>query len=314
MRHFCTLFDRNYLYKGLTLYFSLARHCPEFVLWILCLDDITHDLLSRMNLENVRLVSAAEFENTRLQKIKKERTVTEYSWTCTSNFCRFLLLEQDLPSLTYLDADLFFFQNPTPLFDEIADHSIAVVEHRFPAEQERLEKKVGRFNVGFVYFKNDEVGRKAANRWADQTLDWCFFRLEEGKYGDQMYLDEWPDLYGEHLCVVKTPLIGSAPWNIKEAPEATPVFYHFHSFKLLSPRMFVPAAGYFIPRAKRKLFYEPYQQAVIKTISYVTGYDRSFTYGFSRLSMKDWFWYLLYNKILPERLIFWLTKIKRMIQ
>jgi lipopolysaccharide biosynthesis glycosyltransferase len=311
MINYCTLFDRNYLYKGLTLYSSLVKYGGDFKLWILCLDDLSFDTLTRMSLDRVELISLADFENDRLRAAKKERSLAEYSWTCTSNLCRYLLKNKDLAELTYLDADLFFFRDPTPLFEEIGNRSIAIVEHRFPAGQSGLEKKVGRFNVGFVYFKNNEVGRAAAFHWADQVLDWCFWRLEDGKYGDQMYLDEWPKLYGNHLCIVKSKLIGSAPWNIKEAPNDTPIFYHFHAFKILSQNRFIEAAGYFIPRIKRELFYRPYVRAIKDSIARVAQIDPTFRYGFTRLSAKDIFWYYVYNKILPERLIFWLTKIKR---
>lgn len=44
----------------------------------------------------------------------------------------------EIAFITYLDADLMFYSHVQPLFDEIGDASIAIIEHRFsPRLQER---------------------------------------------------------------------------------------------------------------------------------------------------------------------------------
>ena len=62
MRYFCTYFDYGYFTRGMALYESLRQHCPVFTLWVLCLDQISHDDLVRRNLPGLKLVSLAQLE------------------------------------------------------------------------------------------------------------------------------------------------------------------------------------------------------------------------------------------------------------
>ena len=48
MFHFTTLFDKNYLSRGLVLYDSLKKNCDSFVLYVLCLDGFTKKYFSEV--------------------------------------------------------------------------------------------------------------------------------------------------------------------------------------------------------------------------------------------------------------------------
>jgi len=309
MLNFCTLFDKNYLYKGLALYNSLKVHCPDFKLWILCMDNETLELIQKLNLDSIQTISLSEFETKDLLRVKSERNRAEYSWTCTANLCRYLLTNKKVDAVTYLDADLMFFDDPAPLFEEIDGYSIAIIEHRFPKGQEKYEKTVGRFNVGFVYFKNDQNGLACVNWWADRVIEWCYDRVENGRFGDQMYLNDWPERF-KGVLIIKSKRIGSAPWNIKDTDTSLPIFYHFHAFKLLADDKFIEAKGYFIPAKKRQLLYVPYEKEIKRAITEIRRIDPSFHAGYTKADLREKFWHFLYNDLLPERLIFWLTKIK----
>ena len=91
MINFCTLFDKNYLYKAVALYDSLLKTCREFKLWMLCFDDIAYQVLKELNLENTELISLHEFEDEELTRIKSTRSRVEYYWTCTPSLPLFIL-------------------------------------------------------------------------------------------------------------------------------------------------------------------------------------------------------------------------------
>jgi hypothetical protein len=145
--------------------------------------------------------------------------------------------------VVYLDADLFFFNDPMPLIEESKSGDIAAIRHRFPRRTRYYESN-GIFNVQWVYFANSEIGRAASAKWASQCISCCKYSPAEGLYGDQKYLDEWPRMYDRFVDV---GLLGAgvAPWNVqltkpkkldstwKVADGTDLIFFHFHSLKIL---------------------------------------------------------------------------------
>ncbi len=159
-------------------------------------------------------------------------------------FPLFVLEYFEVGLVTYLDADLMFFSTPDPIYEELGERSIFVTDHRF-SEKLKDSIKYGCFNVQCQSFRNDEVGLKCLHRWRKQCLAWCYDRLENGKFADKKYLNEWPELYGDSLVISQHQGIGVAPWNIaslairSQEGEITVdgeslVFYHFAGFSLVS--------------------------------------------------------------------------------
>jgi len=247
MYHFCTLFDQNYLLRGLTLYRSLAQHTPDFMFYVLCLDAKTYTTVSKLKQDNIRPIKLEEIElwDSQLKVAKTNRSKMEYYFTLSPALPLFLLESRaDVEIITYLDADLYFYQSPKPIYDELGDQSILIVEHRFP--KVRQKGVYGRFNVQYQSFRRSKEGMACLQRWHNQCLDWCYDRLEEGKFADQKYLDEWPDLYDE-LVILQHKGAGLAPWNWSryeleidqnndvEVDGYPLIFYHFHGLKIISP-------------------------------------------------------------------------------
>ncbi len=238
MRNYCTLFDTNYLPRGLALYRSLVKHSSEeFKLYILPMNLECHFILSDLNLPNVELVTGFH-EQPLMKDASKNRTYQEYCWTCASNLCDFLMTsgsdEFGVNEITYLDSDMLFFADPKAIFDEIGGCSIAVIPHRLIPSKRHLEVN-GMFNVSWVTFKNNFVGRDCCSMWAWQCRDRCSAMIG---CGDQVYLDAWPSRYGDDLRIIQNIGAGTAPWNlanyrVTDGPKVDGqpvVFYHYHEF------------------------------------------------------------------------------------
>jgi hypothetical protein len=253
--HLCTYFDRNYLVRGLSLFRSLRDRVENFRLYVLCLDEATYAAITALEEERlcpVRL-QTLELHDAELLSIKPARSRIEYYFTCSPAWPRFLLHEHpEIELLTYLDADLFFFFDPGVVIEALGFKSILIVPHRFsPALRDR--EKYGIYNVGLVSFRNDPIGHACLDWWRARCLEWCFDRVEGGRFADQKYLDDWPQRFSR-VTVLHDTAAGLAPWNVgryalrhargRFSVEGRPlVFYHFHGLRRLNRWMYDPGLG-----------------------------------------------------------------------
>jgi len=293
MRYYCTYFDSNYLLKGVALYQSLDEHSHEpFILWVLCFDDRTYQILYEMALPKMRLIAQKdfEFEDEELLQAKQNRTTVEYYWTCTPSLPLFIFKHNPhIDLIIYLDADLYFFSDPTPIFDELGSGSILLVGHRFPPELSYKEP-YGIYNVSMLCFRRDQNGLAALYWWREQCNEWCFMRLENGKYGDQKYLDDWPTRF-ENVVVLQHKGAGLAAWNLAGYTTSIQgkqvfvdddplIFYHFHLFKMLTDHIFILGADLYLQSFDYKVLnyqhikylFTPYAQKIRKIGEKIRGH------------------------------------------
>jgi hypothetical protein len=285
---YCTYFDKGFLLKGLALHASLIRHNPKAELWILAFDKYTEEILIKMKLTGVTVVALRDFEDKELLAVKATRHPVEYYWTCTPSWILYIMKKRpDAKHVIYLDGDLYFYSNPDKGVLEIGDKSLLVVEHRFPKGREGMAKTSGVFNVAFNVFKNDETGITCLKRWRNQCLDWCYWKPEDGKLGDQMYLNEWPKLYGKNLVISENVGVDAAPWNISQYKITDKdsnvyinrdqlVCYHFHQFQILGPNHFNRVLGYTLSKEAINNIYEPYEEELRKQYGIVKKFDSLF--------------------------------------
>lgn len=291
MRHFCTLFDSNYLIKGVAMLRTLKQHCPDAHVHVLCMDAPTREILEQLAFSYVSCLSLTDVEDEVLLAVKPGRSAAEYCWTLSPCLPWHVLQHNPhIDAITYLDADLYFFSSLQPLFDEIGAASIVIIEHRFPAVRKHLEIN-GRFCVEWVGFSRDEQGLACLARWREQCIEWCFHRLEGDRMGDQKYLDEWPGRYSR-LHILQHVGAGVAPWNYSQYSfgqdgqgnitlDGSPlVFYHFHQFQLLSNGKFDRLSGAYRALGLEPMqVYEAYELAVTGVLQEIQALRPGFTAG-----------------------------------
>lgn len=251
MKHFCTYFDHNFLSRGLCLYHSLRKYNGDFILWVLCLSDECYQNLNRQDLLNIRLIKLSDLEefDFGLKKVEPTRSKIEYFFTMSPCLPLYILAQRnDIEDITYLDADLYFFDSFDLVFEEIGDSSIAVIPHSYVPEMLRDgAEKNGIFNVGWITWRNNFDGVRCLKWWREKCLDWCYDLHEEERFADQKYLDKWPKVF-KGVKILDSPGFNLAPWNAgnyeyKKEETVTVsgnrlIFYHFHGLKQINSREF----------------------------------------------------------------------------
>lgn len=296
-RYYCTYFDRNYLAKGLALIESLQSHeSREFEIFVVCLDEFTRAVLTKLDVPQARLlalhdIEAGDFE---LMEKKYSRTPVEYYWTLTPTINKWILEKNPgIDVLTYVDADLYFYSDPQPIFDELGHSSVLIHEHRFSASLAHLEPSCGRFNVGLLCFRNNRQAMNVLESWRAQCLEWCFFRFEDNRMGDQMYLNEWPGQF-DSITILQHIGAGVAPWNHANYLYDTVdgdvtvsgqplIFYHFHAFAIASDNVIVPAvhAHYPVVADVLELIVTRYVSTILEIKELLQRVYSEFEFGFN---------------------------------
>ena len=271
MEHYVTLFDSAFLPQGLALHASLARHAGSHKLWVLCMDSRVHNVLGTMALPNVRLLDLSALENDRLLAVKGARTRAEYCWTLTPFTPRFVFeADPSVERVTYIDADVWLMKSPSPIFLEFeaSGKQVLITDHGYAPDRDATATR-GRYCVQFMTFvkRGCEPVRK---RWEDLCIDCCQERIEEGKFGDQKYLDDWPERFPEYVHVLTHKEWTLAPWNATRFPYGDGLFWHFQGLRLMGRRggsvSRVDFGSYALPQVTQSNVYKPYFRDIIAAI------------------------------------------------
>ncbi len=160
-------------------------------------------------------MKALEAEYESLFSTKKTRNIFEYYFTCKSYLLKHIQsCGSNAEYVTYLDADIFFFNSIKAYETLIDNQSVAITPHRFSKKLHHLSK-FGMFNAGMLTFKNDEIGRECLGWWCNQCTKWCFDEVQNDRFADQKYIEKFSN-YFENIKEIKHGGVNVAPWNISD--------------------------------------------------------------------------------------------------
>lgn len=276
MRTYCTYFDSHYLAQGIVMLRSLRRFDPRAAIRVLALDESCERVLRDVFQSSIRVTGMGELHSQKPQlgALRESRTAWAYYATHKPAFVRFVLESAPRPtSVTFVDADMLFFADPAPAYEELGAAAIGLSPHRFPPAAQGLAI-YGIYNAGWVYWRAGAEAEQCLADWERECMACCDPEAQpDGRFMNQGYLNAWPNRY-PHVHILNHPGVNLAPWNIdghllkrnwaKLSVDGRPlVCYHFSG--LLRGESGSWYSAYPLPRQSdiaRKTIYDPYLDAV----------------------------------------------------
>jgi hypothetical protein len=273
---FCTLLDTETLSRGLSTYRSLVNVCKEFNLYAFTLDDESYNALNALNLEHLIPISLSYSEDSNFLSITNFQTKQEYIQRCISSSILYVFENFECNHCTYLDPNLWFYEDPITVINEIPIHkNVMIVENRFTKHYFKSESN-SRFNSSFIYFDASEYSMEILETWQRDCIEMTEKSEKKSKI-DLKYMDDWTEKYD---CVHIMQNIGGglASWNIQRynfdiengrikglALEKNiffnPIFFHFQGLNLYENNKYILAPKlYIISQQIQNIFYMPYIQ------------------------------------------------------
>ena len=248
---YCSILSKGRVYQFLALLGSMKKVSKEdFELCVLCVGDEAYYLLKKLNMKELHVVHEKELGDDVLA-LKKTRKVNEYCWTLKPIFLEHLMMKHSTATrLTYLDCDLYFWNDPSIIFKNQPDCSVLLSpeEQYNPSRGDKfmryMQKVTGYYNSGYISFKKDVIGLACLNWWKEKCIERCEIIPNEGFFGDQKYLDQIPKLFSSS-CDITTPGVNIGIWNdlkfqFSEDDDSVYVnnhrliFYHFCGLRVVN--------------------------------------------------------------------------------
>jgi lipopolysaccharide biosynthesis glycosyltransferase len=198
---------------------SIFRVNPNSTIYVLALDRETDYLLKSINfrgsVKTINLKTIIKYYPF-LKDEEKKRKYNEFCFLLTPFLIDFILKSKKIDKVFYCDADLIFFSKFEKILNMLDDKSILATTHNFDKKNKFQEKINGKFNVGFLGFKNDKVALECLSLWKNL----CFFStsiddsVSSVIRGDQLYLNLWPIKYKNRFKKISISNFNIGAWNI----------------------------------------------------------------------------------------------------
>ena len=248
---FCAVVSKTRLIQGIACFLSLYETLDDFVIYVLCVDNKCYEFLKKVNFDRLRLFTISQLNRADLIDLEDKRLLNQYCWTLKPGFIRYIFeMDNSIERVTYIDSDLFFLQDVRIIFENQPEASVLLSsgEIFLPMYSKEFNQYMqyltGKYNSGFISFKNDINGIECVKWWDKKCIESCTANPEDNKFGDQKYLEDMPFLFKD-VEEITTPGINIGHWNYPKYRFSVRdsnimvnndklIFYHFSGFRIVN--------------------------------------------------------------------------------
>jgi hypothetical protein len=216
---YCTIITANYFFYAKTLCDSIKKNGATASFKVLIVDDYPKTYKYE-GIEIISFIEIAESLPSDYELIKKYENDKESNlrWALKPLLLKYLINYKKFEKVLFLDPDLYFYQNPTFLFDELEMADVIITPHwrsKDPikdASNFNLLFSEGLYNAGFF----------GCNAKSINILDWwlkvCSYKMEkaDGFYVDQGYLNLMPIYFSSQVKLIDHKGCNVSNWNLIE--------------------------------------------------------------------------------------------------
>lgn len=250
MNNFCTVITADYLPYAKQLYISLSENFSKGLILHVLVSDGKEKLklpLESEFLQNMKFYNGDEIKLPMADKLHQKyakNNMDAYRWSMKSVFIKFLLQQNTVEKIIYLDSDIHFIGNGDFLFEMLSEYRFLITPHWRCASNPQadfvnfqLNFTEGIYNGGFIGANKNSF--EILDFWSNCCLANCEINRENGFFVDQKYLDILPSRF-EGIRRVEHKGCNLAGWNMIECPRSEndsselkidgdfdPIFIHF---------------------------------------------------------------------------------------
>ncbi|HKP47716.1 MAG TPA: hypothetical protein VJT50_14040 [Pyrinomonadaceae bacterium] len=242
-RAICTIIAKNYVAAARTLCNSFLQFHPDLKCYVLIVDD--YEDFINPQAESFQVVSLADLNLPDLPSLCFKYNVVELCTAVKAELLAYLLREEKVDQLFYLDPDILVTHSLDDIFARLDTFDALLTPHvdqNFPEDglypNDGTILRYGIYNLGFIGVtpRADSLLRW----WQSKLVDLCIDDPIKGYFVDQKFMNLAP-LYFDRVGIEDSPGCNVAFWNLHSrriqraehgwlCNDSPLYFYHFSNF------------------------------------------------------------------------------------